>query len=86
MKDYPVSKTQKMVLEALNMAVPETHREATEVLKEIGLVVSSKRQGRSTVPVVRHAYYGGGFNAYGEGEEEFCVTNIDTTPIEKWME
>lgn len=50
-KDYPVGKAQQIVLDALGMTATGFD-DAASKFKELGITVSSKRQGRTSVPVV----------------------------------
>lgn len=83
---YPVGKAQQQVLDALGLKA-ETFEKAEQIFQEIGIIVSSRRAGRNSVPVVtRMDDNGGGFNAFGEGEtwkNDFAVTDFDK--INQWM-
>ena len=86
MANYPISKTQKMVLDALNLTAND-FSDADRIFADHGIVVSSKRVGRATEPVVsRLASHGGGWNPGGDGEE-YTVNykSIDLAPISQWM-
>ena len=86
MKDYPVGKAQKMVLDALGITATG-HSDASRKFAELGLAVSSKRVGRSSVPVVKVLdRYAGALNQYGEGETWKQYEDIDLTLIEQWIE
>ena len=84
-KQTPVGKAQQMVLDALNLKA-ESWNEACAIFSRIGIVVGAKRVGRTSVPVITVDRYGGGFNAYGEGESWTKGDNTDLTPIKQWME
>lgn len=85
-KDYPVGKAQQMVLDALGLAA-DGFSEADQLFAEHGLVVSSKREGRASVPVVRlMETAGGGWNVGGDGESySISYKNIDLSKIAQWM-
>jgi len=85
MAEYPVGKAQSMVLKALGKSAA-TFVEAERIFEELGLVVTSKRQGRETVPVVTvKDRLGGGMTEYGEGETYEAYPEFDTTPIAQWI-
>jgi hypothetical protein len=68
MADYPVGKAQQMVLDALGVK-RASFAGAEMYFEEIGIVVSSKRVGRSSVPVVRlKNRYASAMTEEGEGE------------------
>ena len=85
-KHFPVGKAQSMVLEALGLTA-ENFDHANAIFERIGILVDSKRAGRSVVPVVYVGDgMGGGFNMYGEGEKwTLPIEKIELTPIEPWM-
>lgn len=85
-QDYPVGKAQQMVLDALGMSATGFSN-ANEQFAAIGIRVSSKRQGRTSVPVVEEVgSFGGGFNRYGEGESWGSrKASVDLTPVRQWM-
>lgn len=86
MKPYPTSKTQDIVLKALGLTAAD-FGEAEQIFKRVGLVVTSRRQGRSTMPVIQVLdRKGGAFNAHGEGVEFDQYPAIDTSTIEQWIE
>lgn len=86
MRDYPVGKAQQMVLDALNITATG-HGDADRIFRDLGLAVSSKRQGRKSVPVITvKDRFGGGFNASGEGVEFRQYPNADFSSISKWVE
>lgn len=86
MANYPISKTQKMVLDALNLTAND-FSDADRIFADHGIVVSSKRVGRATEPVVsRLASHGGGWNVGGDGESyKISYKGIDLTAISHWM-
>ena len=85
MRDYPVSKTQQMVLDALHMTA-RGFGDAERKFAELGLVVASKREGRSTVPVVKikDRMAGGWEDGSGVSYEQY--QDIDTAALEQWIE
>ena len=72
MKDSPVGVAAEKVLIALGLTA-ESSREANQIFREIGIVVSAKRIGKSSEPV-------------GDGESyDVEYRNIDLTPIKQWI-
>ena len=85
-RDYPLSKTQETVLKALGMTATG-YGDAERQFERLGLVVSSKRQGRATVPVITvKDRESGGFSAGGDGFSFTKYPNIDVTAITQWIE
>lgn len=85
MRAYPLGKTQATVLDALNLTA-ENFNQAEQIFAELGLIVSSKRQGRQTIPVVEVLdRQSGAFNASGEGVIFDRYPNLDTQAIEQWI-
>lgn len=86
MRTYPVGKTQATVLAALNIAANDFSH-AEQIFQDLGLIVTSKRQGRKTIPVVKVLdRQSGAFNAAGEGVIFDKYPDLDTTKIKKWVE
>lgn len=85
-KHFPVGATQAKVLKALGLTA-ENFDHANAIFDHIGIEVSSKRQGRETVPVIRlRETSGGAFNAYGEGESwDLPAEYVDLTPVLPWI-
>jgi hypothetical protein len=85
-KGYPTSKTQDMVLAALNLTATD-FADAERQFAQYGLVVGSKRVGRSVEPEIRmRDTEFGAFNQYGEGETwEAEYKQIDLAPIAQWI-
>lgn len=83
---YPTSVAQDKVLAALNMTATD-FTDAERIFSEIGIVVTSKRVGRSSEPVIeRKSTSGGGWNVGGDGEEyQISYKDIDLTPLAQWM-
>lgn len=82
---YPTGKAQQDVLNALGLTANNSGH-ANAIFAELGIVVSSKREGRKSVPVITKSFSGGGFNAYGEGEESFSnADGLDLSAISQWM-
>jgi len=85
MRDYPVGKAQQMVLSALGIAATG-FGDAQRKFEDLGLSVTSKREGRQSVPVVevldRDA---GAFNAAGEGVTWQQYPDADFTNIQQWI-
>jgi hypothetical protein len=86
-RQYPVGKAQQEVLNALGISKCNGHSHAQQIFDELGITVSSKREGRKSVPVVSKIGAGGGWNIGGDGEGwDAPSTGIDLSAIEKWME
>ncbi len=85
-KAFPTSVAQDKVLAALNMTATD-FTDAERIFAEIGIVVTSKRVGRSSEPVVsRKASDGGGWNVDGDGESyKISYKDTDLTPLAQWM-
>ena len=82
----PVGKAQQAVLDALNLTA-SNFAEANQVFESIGIVVSSRREGRKSVPVVRVlSRTDGGFNAAGEGVEWKRFEDADFSSISQWIQ
>lgn len=86
MANYPTSATQEKVLNAIGMTATD-FTEAERIFAEIGIIVTSKRIGRSSEPVItRKDAYDGGWNAGGDGAEyKISYKDIDLTPLAQWM-
>jgi len=85
-RNYPIGKAQQMVLDALGLKAND-FSEAEKIFKELGIAVGSKRQGRSSVPVVTvKDRFGGGFNAAREGVIYREHQDHDFSAIEQWIE
>jgi hypothetical protein len=86
MAAYPVGKAQQMVLDALGLHASD-FSEAEQVFESIGISVSSKRVGRSSIPVVSmKETTGGGWNAGGDGESyEISYKEADLSKLSEWM-
>lgn len=83
---YPVGAAQRMVLNALRLTAAD-FEEANRIFAQHGLEVTSKRVGRSSVPVIRRlAQAGGAFNAYGEGETwQNSFKPVDLAAVAQWL-
>jgi len=83
--DFPLGVAQQQVLDALGLKA-SGFNDANALFERIGIRVTSKRQGRTTVPVVHQLpSAGGAFNAFGEGETwEYPREKVDLSPIEQW--
>lgn len=82
---YPVGKTQRMVLNALGLTATD-FSDAERIFDDLGLVVASKRQGRSVVPVIRRKATRISWNSDGEGEAYQQPVTADLSKISQWME
>lgn len=84
----PVGVAQKKVLDAIG-ATAETWQEACAIFEKAGIVVGSKRVGRSSEPVVTYdrKAYGGGWNPGGDGAESWDLTEKEViAKVKQWME
>ena len=85
-KSYPVGKAQQMVLDALGLTAKD-FSEANQIFEGLGITVGSKREGRSSVPVVTvKDRFGDGFNAAREGVVYREHKDHDFSAIEQWIE
>ena len=83
MKQYPVGKTQKIVLDALRLSA-QNFQEAEAIFDRLGIVVSHRRQGRQVVPVVTvKPRWGGSLDE--DGEEFRQYPDIDLSGIQEWV-
>lgn len=82
-RDYPVGKAQQMVLDALGLTATG-FGDAERIFNEIGIAVASKREGRTSVPVVTNRQIAGGVGPDGEGWSH-RVSKFDLTPIAQWF-
>ena len=79
------SKTQDMVLKALGLSA-SSYGQAEKMFEEHGIIVASKRVGRSVQPEIRmRETSGGGFIA-GEGSSyDINYKPLDTEKIKQWI-
>lgn len=82
--DYPVGKTQKMVLDAMGVK-KYTFDGAEAYFSEIGIVVRAKRIGRTTQPEITVKRSGSGFSADGDGDTWKLGNDVDLTSISQWI-
>lgn len=86
MKGYPVGKAQQQVLTALELTA-SGFAAAERKFEKLGLVVTSKRQGRKSVPVItilnRET---GALNANGEGVAWQQYPDANFENIQHWVE
>lgn len=81
MAEYPIGKAQQTVLDALGVT-KHTFAGAEAYFEEIGIVVSSKRVGRSSIPVVRiKGRHTGGFTTEGDGDSWRAYEDLTTEQI-----
>jgi hypothetical protein len=82
----PVGKAQQAVLKALKLTA-SNFAEAEQIFERLGLIVTSRREGRKSVPVVRVlSRTDGGLNAAGEGIEwDSGFESVDLTAIAQWI-
>ncbi len=85
-RQYPVGKAQQMVLDALGLTATGNGH-AQEIFKSLGLVVSSKRIGRKSVPSISliDANVGGMHNGDGWSDTvEF--ESVDLDKVSQWID
>lgn len=87
MANYPVGKAQKMVLDALDLTAKD-HSDAKRIFAELGIEVTSRREGRKSVPVVTEKTnrLAGGWNPGGDGADGISRESVDLSAVEQWME
>ena len=85
-QQYPVGKAQEMVLKALGLTA-NNNGHASAIFTALGISVSTKRQGRTSVPVVaRMETEFGGWNAGGDGESwTISQPDVDLSALAQWM-
>ena len=86
MRQYPVGKAQQMILDALELTAAGA-TDAEKIFERLGLVVTSKRQGRKSVPSItrRETETGGMHNGDGWSQTiEFDAVDFDA--IAQWMD
>jgi hypothetical protein len=83
-RGYPVGKAQQMVLDALGKRA-STFQEAEAIFESLGIVVSSRREGRSSVPVITEVGFGGGWNPGGDGDDWRGAKKSDLAAVRQWM-
>lgn len=86
-RQYPVGKAQQVILDALNIRNCNGHSHAQQIFDELGIVVSSKRVGRKSVPVVSKTGAGSQRTAYGDYDVwNSPADDIDLSAISEWMD
>jgi hypothetical protein len=84
-KDYPVGKAQQMVLDALRLTATG-HGDASRKFEQMGLVVASKRQGRTSVPsITRRPATEGGMHAGDGWSQAVDFGDVDFDKISQWL-
>lgn len=83
-KHYPVGVAQAQVLAALGREAANFD-EANAIFDELGLLVTSKRLGRSSVPVVRVLDRCDGGFLNGDGDAWTRYPTVDLTPLRQWI-
>jgi len=83
-RHYPAGKAQAQVVTALGLPMPASAAQADEMFAYIGITVTSKRQGRTSVPVVTRKVVDG-WNGNGDADEVVNGLDIDFTAISEWM-
>lgn len=85
-RSYPVGKAQQMVLDALGLTAKD-FADAEAQFEALGIVVSPRREGRTSVPAVTvRPRFGGAFTAGGDGVEYREYDEHDFSAIEQWIE
>jgi len=85
-QQYPVGKAHETVLKALGISA-NSNGHAEAIFTALGISVSSKRVGRSSVPlVVQLETVGGGWNPGGDGDSwTISQPNVDLSALAEWM-
>lgn len=84
-RQYPVSGAQKQVLAALGITVKlNGSSHADQIFEALGIVVSSRREGRNTIPVVKAIEATG---RAANADEDIAANHIiaDLSAIAQWM-
>ena len=84
----PVGKAQAIVLEALGLKAG-SFGQAEQLFSELGIVVIAKRQGRTSVPVVKIKKYPGSWNPGGDWDEGGNVATLSDeqrAALAPWLE
>ena len=87
-RQYPISKASMLVLAALDIDAAGLNGQshADQIFAAIGISVSSKRQGRSSVPVVEKIGGGSSRNAGGDYDVwQSPADDIDLSAVAQWM-
>lgn len=87
-RQYPVGKAQGDVLVALGIDPKSLngHGHAQQIFEALGIVVSSRREGRETVPVVKKIGGGSARNSHGDYDVwNSAADNVDLSAIKKWF-
>ena len=85
-RQYPVGKAQQEVLNALGIRKCNGSSHAEQIFNALGITVSSRREGRKSVPAVSKIAAGGGWNIGGDADGwDAPSAGIDLGAIEKWM-
>lgn len=87
-RTYPVGKAQSIVLDKLGIKADNASH-ASDIFDELGIAVSSKRVGRSSVPVVIKKSSGGSYGMSVTGDYGDYVPpkweNIDLSAISEYI-
>lgn len=86
-RSYPMSKAQSMVIAALGFDTDDYNFAQAEIIfGELGIIVTSKRQGRKSIPAVAATADSAGMTA--EGDYDVAVNEIDSEVAQllaEWM-
>lgn len=88
-RQYPVGKAQAGVLKALGINIKiNGHSHAQQIFDALGLTVSSKRVGRTSVPVVsiHTVSYGSQYSDIADQSGSYSnADGLDFSAINQWM-
>ena len=85
-KEYPVGKAQQTILDALGLTAGG-FSSADIIFSNLNIVVSSKRVGRKSVPVVTVVKATAQQNIYGDYDIDEPKVDSDTlAKLSKWMD
>ena len=85
-RSYPMSKAQSTVIAALGLDDDYNFAQAEIIFSELSIIVTSKRQGRKSIPAVAATADSAGMTA--EGDYDVAVNEIDSEVAQllaEWM-
>lgn len=86
MRDYPTSKAQQMVLDALGLTA-SGYGDAERKFKALGLNVVAVRIGRKSIPAITKLDGGiGGFHNEDGWSGMIEFSQVDLSKVSQWME
>jgi hypothetical protein len=89
-RQTPVGVAQRQVLDALGITIKVNGgSHANAIFDALGLVVTSRREGKASIPVVSEKQYWASSYAGSSLDENYegglDGAKIDTTPLRQWM-